>query len=319
MPSAEEEDQANRFRTYLNYLLSVSNFIDDVKDDPAKLVKTVIEADGFRNIQGGRCEDIDKIGLLLRNAWFTEIQMDISGQYEEFVSYSNHWIPVQLYYTAYLTLRAYYLSRGQSIPKEHASNLKAIAQDINNRPDLFPQPWKAICIGNPDDSTAEIINLPPDVSIKIISSLSSSSKVQFWDSYGMFLKTTRLRQIETLCTDWKSRNKKKRINPKEKQRFITNLVPTTLFHALYRLRLRSNYADADSFLLASQGTSEAIDFHRALQKIGWSTSLILELLIARYIGKRPFAQLVDKFRKYDDKGRSENLVCLRWDALQKLW
>jgi len=319
LPTREEEDQANRFRTYLNYLLSISDFVGDAKDKPAEFVGTVIETKSFRDIQGGRSADIDKIGQLLRNAWFTEIQMDISGHYEEFVSYSNHWIPVQVYYAAYLTLRAYYIASGQNIPREHSSNLKAIAMEIHRRPDLFPQPWKAACVGNPENGMAKIINLPQGISVRKISPLSSSSRVPFWDSYGMFLKTTRFRQLETLCDNWKIRNKKGRMNSKEKQKFIANLVPTSLFHALYRLRLRSNYADADSFLLAVQGSDEGAQFHHALQNISWYTLLVLELLIARYIGKQAFTQIVEKFRKYDDLGRSERLICSRWQSLQKLW
>lgn len=318
-PTKEEEDQANRFRTYLNYLLAISDFFGDVKNNPRELVGAAIETKTFHDIQGGRCTDVDNIGRFLRNAWFTEIQMDIAGQHDEFVSYSNHWIPVQVYYAVYLALRAYYIAKGHDVPREHASNLKAIAEEIKTRPDLFPQPWKAVCIGNPENGRAKMVNLPHGMVIGKISSLSLSSKVPFWDSYGMFLQTTRRRQLETLCDNWKINNKRRRVNPEAKQRFIANLSPTSLFNALYRLRLRSNYADADSFLLAVQGSTEAVQFHHALQKISWCTLLVLELLIARHIGKRTFEQIVEKFRKYDGLGRSEELICSRWRSLCKLW
>jgi hypothetical protein len=55
--SKEEIDQSNRFRTYLNYLSSLSDFLGDVKTNPQSLVADVIQSDTFHHIQGGRCKD----------------------------------------------------------------------------------------------------------------------------------------------------------------------------------------------------------------------------------------------------------------------
>ncbi len=318
-PSEEQVQQTNRFRTYLNYLSSFLDFFGMERYNPEIYVKPVIESKAFQDIQGGRCPDIEKVGRILRNAWFTELQLSISGQNEEFIFYSNHWAPVQLYYSAYLGLRAYFIVSGQAVSNEHASNLKAIGEEIQRRPSLFPLPLKVICVGNPEDNTTRYLNLPQHCSVSKISPLSSSWRVSFWDSYGMFLRTTRIRQLEKLCDDWRSLNKRKRISPKVKKAYSANLSPTTLFHCLYRLRVRSNYADADSFLLSVQETEEAIRFHNALQTVGWFALLVLELLIARYIGKKKFEQFVNDFRKHETQGLSDELICFRWDHLRNLW
>lgn len=318
IPTNEEIKQANRFRTYLNYLLSISTFIGNSKDNPKTIIQNVIQSRTFSNIQGKDC-DIKKIGLLFRNAWFTEIQINIFSQFNEFISYSNHWTPVQTYYSLYLALRAYFTSTGQDVSREHASNLKAIGEEIKRRPSLFPQPWSIICVGNPENSIPELLNLPKGVTISKVSSLTSSFRIPFWNSYALFLKTTRKRQIETLCNDWKIRLRKKRICPFEKKKFIENLSPTTLFHILYRLRIRSNYADADSFLLSDQNIDDAISFHSALLNIGWYSLLVLELLVARHIGKRKFDCLVGDFRKYEKNRLSDGLIGLRWDTMKNLW
>lgn len=319
LPTEEEIEQGIRFKTYLNYLDCISNHLGDVYSDPARIVNSVIQSRAFQSIQGGRCNDTERLAELLRNAWFTEIQMSISAQYEEFVSYSNHWIPVQAYYATYLALRALFTSSGQEVGREHSANLKAIAEEIQRRPDLFPYPWRLLCVGNPEDASPQFRNLPDNVTISPISSLTSSWRVDFWDSYGKFLKTTRQRHLLKQCEDWKSAHGKKRVSPTAKRQFIQNLSPTSLFNCLYRLRLRSNYADADSFLLSVQGSSEGSSFHSALRKIGWSSLLVLELLTARYLGKREFERVVDSFRRYEPRGLSDDLIGLRWGTLRSLW
>jgi len=319
LPSEEEIEQGIRFRTYLNYLDCISNHLGDIYSDPTRIVNPVIQSRAFQSIQGGRCGNTERLAQLFRNAWFTEIQMSISAQYEEFVSYSNHWIPVQAYYATYLALRAFFIASAQDVGREHSTNLKAIGEEIQQRPKLFPYPWKVVCVGNPEDSSLEFRNLPNGVTISGISSLTASWRVDPWDSYAKFLKTTRQRHLLKQCEDWKLQNGRKRVSPKAKKQFLDNLSPTTIFNCLYRLRLRSNYADADSFLLSVQGSTEGAAFHSSLRKIGWSSLLILELLTARYIGKREFDAIVESFRRYETRGVSDDLIGLRWGTLRGLW
>jgi len=317
--SQEESEQTYRYQTYLNYLTSISEFIGSVKGDEDRtgtLISPVVESQSFKDIQGGRCSDKEKLGQLLRNAWFTEIQMNLTSQFNELVAYSNHWTPVQLYYATYLVLRAYITAKGQNVSREHASTLKFIGNEIHLRPDLFPEPWRTICVGDPEETKPILENLPKGITIGKISSLSPSHRVSFWDSYAMFLKTTRNRQLDNLCSDWKQAHRRKRVSPKEKEKFIANLPPTTIFHTLYRLRVRSNYSDADSLLLSLQGTQEAVALNVAFLNIGWATLLILELLISRYIGKKLFGQIVENFQKHEIQGYSNELIGIRWKQLQ---
>jgi len=319
MPTDEELEQANRFRTYLNYLSAISDFLGDVYAHPESIISPIVQTSVFQSIQGGRSIDTGRMAELLRNAWFTEIQMRISAQYDEFVSYSNHWIPVQAYYASYLALRAYFNASGQTVGREHGSNLKAIAEEISRRPLLYPQPWRVVCAGNPETSDCQLRHLPNDVTVSPISSLMSSWRVSFWDSYAKFLRTTRLRHLQKQCDDWKESNNRKRVCSNVKRRFIDNLSPTTLFHCLYRLRLRSNYSDADSFLLSVAGSADGISFHAALRKICWGTLLILETLTARYIGKLEFENIVNSFRRYERSAVSDELIGLRWEKVRSLW
>ena len=319
LPSKEEIEQELRFRTYFNYLKVTSDFIESEYPSPTILLSNMVNSKPFNNIQGNRYNDLERIGELMRNAWFTEIQMELSSQYREFSSYSNHWLPVQAYYSVYLLLRSLFMSYSYNVNREHASNLRAISEDIVKRSKLYPIPWSVVCVGSPEARNSQFKNLPKGVVVTSVSPLSAPHRVDFWDSYAMFLRTTRFRQYKKQCDDWKRQHNKKRINSKIKQQFIENMAPTSLFHCLYRLRLRSNYSDADSFLLSVHGTPESGEFHSSVRNICWHTLIILETLITRYIGKNNFENIYNQFVRYEKKGLSTDLIVKRWDIIKSLW
>ena len=126
---------------------------------------------------------------------------------------------------------------------------------IKLRPTLFPQPWRLLYTGAPRLPTISYLNLPSSVTIKQVSTLSNPCLQSFWDFYALFLRTTRERQGENAIAEWKKDNRRKTIPKKKRDEILAKLSPTSLFHALYRLRLRSNYSDAESFL-ASLRTQE---------------------------------------------------------------
>jgi hypothetical protein len=305
-PTDEEIEQGNRFRTYLNYVCSISNYLKSI--NPKTFLKTIAGSAEFCRIKRHRV-DLDAIEKLLRNAWLTEVKLHIDGDDNEFATYSNHWAPVQLYYAVYLSLRAYSAANGSQIPNEHTKNLKAINNEILNKPSLFPFPFQTMCeCSGARSDNSKFINLPVGMSINKISGLTKYEKVDFCDSFALCLKTTRDKQIEKLCEDWKHRNKRKRVSPIEKEKMVKNLGPTSIFNFLYRLRLRSNYEDADSFLLSLPTERESQDFNTSIRVIGWFTQLMLETLIKHYIGDQTFCGIVQKFIKYEKYGISEKTV-----------
>jgi hypothetical protein len=257
--------------------------------------------------------DLIKIKSLLRNAWFTETQLNHSREYPEFIPYANHWACVQVYYAVYSNMRALFTAVNPQIGGAHALNLKEISQLIVNRRAMFPYPLSVTCSGDPEskDSIA-YNNLPANVGISQISALKSNPK--FWDSYCLFLKTTRRRQIEDKRKD-PPYSKQKRISKIVKSEIVNSIPPTTLFDCLFRLRVRANYDDIDSFIIAVDDKDSAYKFHSSLINIGYHTMQATELLILRYIGKNNFVALVSEFKrdvKYDAA------VCARLELLLKL-
>ncbi|OGS21445.1 MAG: hypothetical protein A3J83_08520 [Elusimicrobia bacterium RIFOXYA2_FULL_40_6] len=312
IPSQEEIDQSNRFLTYLYYIRNLARQIDT-----NLFLISITKSNSFNSIIGGKCKDYDYLGRLFRNAWYTEIQMLLPKRNNELVPYANHWIPVQGYYAIYILVRAYFFCSGQDISHEHATNLKCISHEIQKRPDLFPCPWNVLCDGDPNIKIPNLINIPEEVSITHISNLKPNSN--FWDSYALLLKTTRQRQIETKFDDWRTSNKRVRIPPQIKSKLCNDLPPTSLFNFFYRLRLRSNYIDADSFLIGSLNDNKSNDFYNSLCILVWNTLLVIEVLITRYIGKKEYSNIVLSFTKHDDLKMCKDTVIKRWELFKDLW
>jgi len=314
LPTDEEQEQALRFRTYVNYLGAIGSFLRSEYSDPKDLASRVAQQDSYKRIQGGRTADLGAVQRLLRNAWFTELQIRVAAPTDDLIPYSNHWAPVQLYYSIYLSIRAWYSALGRRVGTQHTTTLRAAAGEIRSRPSLFPYPWKLLVDGDPEKGTTNYENLPADVSIASISSLEMSPS--FWDSFAMFLRTTRQRQLDRAIDDWKRRNRRRRIKASERAQLSGAFPPTSLFDGLYRLRIRSNYADADTFLLSLESEAEAIQFHRALRAVGWCSMLVLELLISASVGHRQLGEWVESFNRYDVAGHSEKTIRRRWEVIR---
>jgi hypothetical protein len=220
------------------------------------------------------------------------------------VAYTNHWTPVQMYYAVYLALRALFEAARMTVGEQHAKTLHAIGGEIKSRPALFPYPWKLLCVGA-GARQCEYLHLPTGVTIDPVSSLRFDAPT--WDSIGMLLRTTRDRQIERVTDVWKRENKRQRIAASTKRMLAMKLPPTSLFDAMYRLRIRSNYEDADAFLTALPSDGEAITFSKAMRRVCWFTMLLLETLTAKYIGRAAFGQCVSSFEARDI-GRCSNCL-----------
>lgn len=316
----ETASNRKRFQTYLNYIENIAALLDALYSNRELLCQSVAKTKTFTSIQGGKCSEPHKVEKLLRNAWFTELQLSIASANHDFIVYSNHWAPVQVYYSAYLLLRAFLIASGQGVRGGHSTTLKAIATQIEHRNELFPAPWGILCDGNPyNKDETNYIGVPKGVVPEKVSALSKQHNVDFLDSYAMFLRTTRKRLIDRRCDDWKRDNHRGRMDSKVKSSYIASLQPTSIFDAMYRLRLRSNYEDADSFLLTLDMDKEALTLNQAMQKLTWYTSFLMELLITKYIGKKNMDLLIKHFVNKDAAKISSKHVASRWSVIKDAW
>lgn len=305
-----DEELYARHQTYLNYLTALSRQLARLYSDPSVLVQQIRGTTQFARISSRAGVNHEQISYDLRNAWLTEIQLSLCPADPRHLPYATQWAPVKLYYAVYLASRAYLAATGQQVNENHAAALSAMSNQISQRPGLFPIPWRVLCSAGTKPATATYLHLPDGASVQRGSSLSSSQSTPFWDSFGMLLRTTRGRQVERKVLQRKRDIRSGRLPKGERERIEASLSPTSLFDALYRLRLRSNYADADAFLAVLPSAIDAVELQRSAVSIGFYTLLVLEVLIARYIGMEAFRAIRDQFARWDH-------CCLASESLER--
>ncbi len=128
------------FRTYLNYLVALARYIEEEYPEKSDLVKAVFNLRGVQRIKRNKDFDSEKLFKLLRNAWFTEIQLHLSGSDAEFMRYSNYWAPVQAYYAVFLELSALFVaSNNVNGKRSHTAVLHTIGSFARDR-NIFVRP-----------------------------------------------------------------------------------------------------------------------------------------------------------------------------------
>jgi len=317
-PYTETElTELNKFTVYLNYLGSLSSHIDGNLHRQLDSYRLVTTSTKFLSIKSKpNHSEIEKIEKLLRNAWFTEIQLNFNRDNPEFAKYSNHWASVQVYYSIYLALRSLFISMKLITSHSHSPTLKQISDEIENHSALFVSPWNITCTGDTKGNSHSYINLPSDVKIGKISPLANSNN--FFDSYALFLKSTRKKQIEEKRKEWLKRSKRKKQPNAARGKMIAGLSPTTVFDCLYRLRIRSNYQDAEPFLITIENDDRAARFNYSLRNITHHLLQQVELLIARHLGKKQYDVIISRFTKTGDFVKHSD-VKNRWEFLSSLF
>lgn len=160
---------------------------------------------------------------------------------------------------------------------------------MGTRRSPFVAPWTWRARGPIDNYSFDGFpaGFAPDARASTIASVTSASAPHI---LAKALKTTRDRKIEARKADWlkgketKRGTKRKNLTRAELATYSGAMEPTTLFDLLYRLRIRSNYDDADALLRGAVSSHDAEAFHSALCDIVGATLLTIEIYLAYRVG-----------------------------------
>jgi hypothetical protein len=151
--------------------------------------------------------------------------------------------------------------------------------------------------GSPDLDSAQWHGLPVDVDTNAhIEVLGNPTLETFWPRFCKMLETTRSRRLTSRYDEWKRREGRQRINRAQKEALARNLSATTLFDFLWRLRVRANYQDVESFLMSNVGPDWQQELYEGLCLITETTCLLLENLIVRRTGRATYEEAYIDFR-----------------------
>jgi len=228
---------------------------------------------------------------------------------EELIPLTAQWSPVQAYYAVYLGLRALVVASGQTTPNDHTVTLRCASKDLRTGRIAAPAPWSALCVSCSDVTPKGFLNLPGGVQfVDISTAMSVVTEENAWSFYATALRTTRVELRSERFKEWKRKHPlsggklRKNMTAAGRQEIDDRLYATSVFDLLYRLRLRSNYSDADSMVAGHP--NDAANFSRSLGTIVDRSLLILEAHIRAYIGRAKFDELASEFLAGLPKGLS---------------
>ena len=309
-------DNNARYWAYSNYLIALARVIDQQYSSDIDLATAIAVSPGFQHLSRASSSlDYNALSKTLRHSWFTELLLNEKMKYPELLPFAIPWSMVEAYYTVYPAIRAYFLSCGRVVETSHATTLRTICSDVANYQGRFPPPWNCVLSGNLISSPFRVTNVTQPMTLN--NPLCSPYLGDPWQHYGLFLKTTRRRQIELLVFKWKKDHHRKQIPKAERLRIAQTYRPTTFFDTLYRIRSRSNYQDADSFTFCNVTTSGVAELQSAICNVVHKTMLVFELSIARLISKKEFETMVKDFSATNLGQSARSTITNRWLTIKK--
>ena len=293
------DKQVMRYYAYYNYFFALQMIIVELYPSPIDLVSNIHSTKGYQRLKKGKNVDDKRIVELLHRGWFTWGLLEEIGENSILAYLNSPWSFVQVYYSLYSLLDAFFLAKGQDMKLSHSAMLNTVASEITNSQSCFPRPWSCTISGNPAEREMLLYEDKLSFSKFTLGNPLKSPSNNPRAHYALFLKATRKKMLETSVAGWKQRNKKKNIPLEQRNILADKLRPTTIFDALYRMRTRSNYRDIDSFAIGmspfSYKNGDALKLHRSVMLLTDSSLLMLEVLIAKIMGK---AWMLDEMKTF---------------------
>lgn len=243
--------------------------------------------------------DLRRVQSLLYNSWNTEYLLRKSEQQtDDYLRIALHWSFPQAYYCAYLNMHAFFLAKGIHC-KTHDAVIRQFASFVEHK--AYPKAISFYATG--ELHNPEFEHLPhrnPNLHRVELSPIVNKEEAD--SSIANFLSTTRRERARQLKEERQSRKRTalKTKDGKIRQQFqrehwkvITDRMGiTTVFDLLYRLRIKANYQEVDTFI---QDEMNCRPFYIALRQLIAYLNFIHESYTAKTIGIQVFRELVADF------------------------
>jgi hypothetical protein len=261
--------------------------------------------------------EIDNIRKLLWNSWSTEYAFILTSTVDndEYYKFALHWNFPQAYYSIYLSMTAFHETQGVA-NEQHEKSIKLFGNSVKDG--HYPQAISFFCKGLHESfeykGLSTFANFPKDYSA--LSRVNSLDEAQM--HIASFLKSTRKKNAENKREKARINNDKRFLNAKSEFRksfskahwdLIYQTIPeTTIFNIMYRLRIKANYHDVETFINAD------IDFkafHNCLSGIIDYLNYIHEAYVYKVIGKQEYEKILNSFPTHLNK----ETACRRYQTI----
>lgn len=251
--------------------------------------------------------DLDTIRKLLWNSWSTEYAFTLTtlANNEEFYKFALHWNFPQAYYSIYLSLTAFHETQGLA-NEQHEKSIKIFGNSIKDG--HYPEAISFFSKGLHEQYEyvgIETFNgFPKDYCG--LTRIQSLDEAQL--QIALFLKSTRKKIAENKREKLKNNKDKKFLNAKGEFRksfsknhwnLIYQTIPeTTILNIMYRLRIKANYHDVETFINAD---IDFKTFHESLSSIIYYLNFVHEAYICKVVGKMEYQKILNSFPSHLDK------------------
>lgn len=245
--------------------------------------------------------DLDNIRKLLWNSWSTEYAFTLTNlaNNDEFYKFALHWNFPQAYYSIYLSLTAFQETQGVA-NEQHEKSIKIFGNSIKD--EHYPEAISFFSRGLHENyeylGIETFEGFPRDFCG--LSRIQSLDEAQL--QIALFLKSTRKKIAESKREKLKINNDKKFLNGKGEFRksfshyhwnLIYRTIPeTTILNIMYRLRIKANYHDVETFINAD---IDFKSFHESLSNIIDYLNFVHESYICKVIGKTEYEKILHNF------------------------
>jgi len=268
-----------KFETYRFYLKCICDFLiseyNNLPEFISYCVSSTSRVSRLLNL------DSDEINKKLRIAWNTEYLLSIDHGDPEITRINNQWTPIQAYYAVYSGLDA--LSYG--INGVHtSSHVKALRECSTFFIGLGVSPWDKAYTGPRGRNKNDQIPLNFPATIIIPHNLQRFGVTPI-DMIAKFLKVEHSHRVDD---KWKSKRES------GCYKYLYDPKPTTLLHFLYRLRVKSNYEEVDTFVTDAP-ESIIIEFAQSLRVVTSWTLALIEIVLIRRFSKECILPLIESY------------------------
>ena len=257
--------------------------------------------------------DIDSCRKLLWNSWSTEYAFLMTAQSEnnEYHKFALHWHFPQIYYSIYLNMTAFHETQGCA-NNNHETSIKLFGNSIKDK--HYPKAISFFASGLHNGFNYRGL----ESFVSFPKSFSSLEKIHSLEDAEMqiakFLQSTREQNAlnkrkrgakeHAKLKDFQNKKGEliKNFTKKHWDKIYTSIPETTLLNIIYRLRIKANYHDIETFINAD------IDFklfHEYLGNIVQYLNFVHEAYIHKAIGDDNYRKILGDFSGHLNEERAK--------------
>jgi hypothetical protein len=306
-----EKQEAERFKksipatVFFNHFDAATTFIEHDKS------KTDLRKIPFYNSLKIRNKefDIEKCKKLFWNCWSTENAFHLAIPDSEFYKFALHWHFPQAYYSIYLCMTAFHETQGIA-NDNHEKSIKLFGNSVKDG--HYPNAISYYATGGYKDFTLVGLSRINNNNFNSVSKISNIEDAE--TQIASFLKSTRIQNAENKRDrglkefaknkDFQNKDGElvKRFTKKHWDTIYNKMPETTLLNLIYRLRIKANYHDIESFINAD------LDFKKFHEKIGKVISymnFIHEAYFCKTVGIVEYEKIIHSFggHVFEDKAK----------------